>query len=53
MFMKEPYSPLFAAPAGVGKTHLALSLVESEYRNKFDFILIFCPTLRYNSTYKS
>ena len=35
------------------KTHLALSLLESEYRNHFIFIIIICPTLRYNSTYKS
>ena len=35
------------------KTHLALSLLENEYRNHFDFIVIICPTLRYNSTYKS
>ena len=35
------------------KTHLALSLLETEYRNHFDFIVIICPTLRYNSTYKS
>ena len=30
-----------------------MSLLESEYRNHFDFIVIICPTLRYNSTYKS
>ena len=51
--MKEPHTALFVAPTGVGKTHLALSLLESEYRNHFDFIVIICPTLRYNSTYKS
>ena len=51
--MKEPHTALFVAPAGVGKTHLALSLLESEYRNHFNFIVIICPTLRYNSTYKS
>ena len=33
--------------------HLALRLLESEYRHHFDFIVIICPTLRYNSTYKS
>ena len=33
--------------------HLALSLLDNEYRNHFDFIVIICPTLRYNSTYKS
>ena len=48
--MKEP---LFVAPTGVGKTHLALSLLETEYKNYFDFIVIICPTLRYNSTYKN
>ena len=53
MFMKEPHTALFIAPTGVGKTHLALSLLENEYRNHFDFIVIICPTLRYNSTYKS
>ena len=36
----------------VGKTHLALSLLETEYRNHFDFIVIICSTLRYDSTYK-
>ena len=51
--MKEPHTALFVAPTGVGKTHLALNLLENEYRNHFDFIVIICPTLRYNSTYKS
>ena len=53
MFMKEPHTALFIAPTGVGKTHLALSLLENEYRNHFDVIVIICPTLRYNSAYKS
>ena len=51
--MKEPYTALFIAPTGVGKTHLALSLLENEYRNHFNFIVIICPTLQCNSTYKS
>ena len=45
--MKEPHTALFVAPTGVGKTHLALSLLETEYRKHFDFIVIICPTLRY------
>ena len=53
MLMKEPHTALFVAPTGVRKTHLALSLLETEYKNLFDFIVIICPTLRYNSTYKS
>ena len=53
MFMKELHTALFVAPTGVGKMHLALSLLENEYRNHFNFIVIICPTLKYNSTYKS
>ena len=49
--MKEPHTALFVAPTGVGKTHLALSLLENEYRNHFDFIVIICPTLAHNSIY--
>ena len=51
--MKEPHTALLIAPTGVGKTHLALSLLENEYRNHFDFIVIICPTLAHNETYKS
>ena len=51
--MKEPHTALFVVPTGVGKTHSALSLLETEYRNHFDFIVIICPTLRYKSAYKN
>ena len=40
--MKEPHTALFVAPTRVGKTHLALNLLENEYRNHFDFIVIIC-----------
>ena len=53
MFKKEPHTALFIAPTGVGKTHLALNLLKIEYRNHFDFIVIICPMLEYNETYKS
>ena len=51
--MKEPHTALFVAPTGVGKMHLALKLLENEYRDHFDFIVIICPTLAYYETYKS
>ena len=51
--MKELHTALFVAPTGVGKTQLALNLLESEYFNHFDFIIIICPTLKHNETYKS
>ena len=53
MFMKEPHTAFFVAPTGIGKTNLGLSLLENEYRNHFDFIVIICPTLEHNETYKS
>ena len=53
MFMKEPHTAMFVAPTGVGKMQPALSLLENEYRNHFDFIVIICPTLAHNETYKS
>ena len=53
MFMKEPHTALFVAPTGVGKTHLALNLIESEYKNHFNFIVTICPMLEHNETYKS
>ena len=53
MFMKELHTALFVAPTGIGKTYLALNLLETEYRNHFDFIVKICPTLAHNETYKS
>ena len=53
MFIKELHTALFIAPTGVGKTHLTLNLLESEYRHHFDFIVIICPILAHNETYKS
>ena len=51
--MKQQHTALFVAPTGVGKTHLALDLLEKEYKNYFDFIIIICPTLKHNKTYRS
>ena len=51
--MLEPHTVLFVAPTEERKTHLALDLLEKEYLNHFDFVIIFRTTLRYNSTYKS
>ena len=53
MFMKEPHTALFVAPTGVGKTHLALDLLENEYKSHFDFIIIIYPILAHNETYRS
>ena len=36
---------------GCGKTHFVLDLLEKEYKNKFDYVIIICPTFEYNKTY--
>ena len=51
MFKKEQHTALFVAPTRVQKTQLALNLLESEYFNHFDFIVMICPTLKHNETY--
>ena len=50
-YLKEPHTALFAGPTSCGKTEKALQLLENEYKNYFDFIIIISPTLRYNKTY--
>ena len=50
--MMEPHTALFVASTGVGKTHLALDSLEREYLSYFDFVIILCPTLRHNKTYR-
>ena len=47
MFLKELHTA-FIAPTGVGKTQLALNLLESEYKDHFNFIIIICPRLAHN-----
>ena len=51
--MKESHTALFVAPTGVRKTNLALDLLEHEYFDHFDFIIIICTTLHHNITYRS
>ena len=51
----EPHTAIsisiFSVLTGCGKTHRMLDLLENEYRGQFDYIVILCPTLRYNKTY--
>ena len=51
--MKEPHMALFVAPTGVGKTQLALDLIEQKYLNHSDYNIIICTTLQYNVMYRS
>ena len=51
-YIKNPHAAIFSGPTNCGKTKLVLDLVENEYKNHFENIVIICPTLRWNQTYK-
>ena len=48
-YIKKPHTSIFIGQTGCGKTHLVLELIENQYNNRFDYIVIICPTLRENN----
>ena len=52
-YINKLHTTLFIGPTGCGKTHLILDLIEKEYSKQFDYIIIICPTRRWNKTYHS
>ena len=52
--MKKPHTVLFvASTVHLGKVHLAVDLLEKQYTNYFNFIMIICPTLKHSETDRS
>ena len=51
--IKEPHTAIFTGSMGCGKTHFILELIEKQFNKHFDYIMIICPTLRWNETYQS
>ena len=49
-YIKEPHAAIFTGQTNCGKTHLVLELIENQYSKHFDYIIIICPTLRWNKT---
>ena len=47
-YIKKPHTAMFISQTGCRKTHLVLDLMENQYNNHFDYIIIICPTLREN-----
>ena len=52
IYLKEPHTALFVGQTGCGKTEKALRLLETEYKEHFDFVVIISPTLKWNETYR-
>lgn len=51
MFVKHAHSAIICGATGSGKSEYALDLLEKEYHNFFKYIIIICPTWRYNKAY--
>ena len=49
---KIPHSAIICGQTGCGKTVFVLDLLEGPYKNIFDHIVILCPTIADNKTYK-
>ena len=50
---KFPHSAMFIGVTAFGKTEFLLQLLETGYKNHFEFIVILCPTSLDNKTYLS
>ena len=52
-FPKFPHSAMFVGASFCGKTLFLLQLLETVYKDNFEFIVILCPTISDNKTYLS
>ena len=50
-WLDPPCNMLICEITNCGKTEYALELLSNAYKGKFDYIIIFCPTFRYNTIY--
>ena len=50
-FIKQAHSAIICGATDCGKTEFTLNLLETEYKQFFKYIIIICPTWRYNKTY--
>ena len=51
--LKFPHSAMFVGVMACRKTEFLLRLLETVYKNHFEFIVILYPTILYNKTYLS
>ena len=48
---EPPFNMLIVGMTGSGKTYFLLNMIETEYSKVFDYIVIVCPTIEWNTTY--
>ena len=47
-----PFNCLIVGPTNCGKTKYLVDILSGDFRRKFDYIVLICPTYDYNKTYK-
>jgi hypothetical protein len=52
MFPKKPHCAIICGSTECGKTKFILDILETEYLSFYEYIVIFCPTIKDNKTYK-
>ena len=50
---KYPHCAIICGQTGCGKTEFVLDLLENEYYQVFEYIIILCPTIQCNEAYKN
>ena len=50
-FIKKAHAAIICGATDCVKTEFTLNLLETEYKQFFKYIIIICPTWRYNQTY--
>jgi hypothetical protein len=47
-----PFNALIVGPTNSGKTQFLVDKLSNEFRGKFDYVILLCPTFPFNVTYK-
>lgn len=50
-WLEPPFNLIITGPTCCGKTEYVLNILKTEFKNKFDYIIIVCPTFHNNSAY--
>ena len=53
MYIRRPHSAMIVGATGCGKTEFVLDLLENEYKDFFENIVILCPSIEFNRAYKN
>jgi DNA segregation ATPase FtsK/SpoIIIE-like protein len=48
---QPPFNMLIVGMTGSGRTQFLLNMLETEYNRVFDYIIIVCPTIEWNTTF--